>query len=198
VSGPLVSIIGPVGVGKTTLAGYLAEALPARLIEEDYRGNAFLADAYGGLEQARLPAQMFFLLSRAAQLDRRGPGGLAVSDYAFCQDAIFAARSLGGADLEAYARLAARVAPRVRSPDVLIHLDASEPTLLGRVARRGRPFERFLDAALLSYLRREYDRAVAAADCPVLAVDCEQCNLLDAAQRQVVLERLRGMLKGRE
>ena len=67
-SAALISIIGPPAVGKTTLAALLAAKLPAELIREDYAGNPFLADSYAGSEQARLPGQLYFLLSRVGQL----------------------------------------------------------------------------------------------------------------------------------
>ncbi|RKY23662.1 MAG: deoxynucleoside kinase, partial [Planctomycetota bacterium] len=37
----LISIIGPVAVGKTTLAECLAAQLPAEILYEDYAGNPF-------------------------------------------------------------------------------------------------------------------------------------------------------------
>lgn len=192
----LVSIIGPVGVGKTTLARLLAADLPARLIEEDYRGNPFLAEAYTGLAAARLPAQTFFLLSRAAQLDRRRLAGLAVSDYAFVQDAVFARRNLNETDLRFYRRLARAASRHVQPPDVLIHLDASERTLLGRVADRGRDFERRFDEPFLAYLRRQYRQAIRRARCPVLTVDCEQADVRDGPQRRRLIRQVKEALRG--
>lgn len=189
-SAVLVSIMGPVGVGKTTLARHLAAELPARLIEEDYQGNPFLEEAYAGVPDARSPAQAYFLLSRVKQLDRRGLDGLAVSDYAFRQDAIFAACNLAGQDLRAYRRLARVAGKYVQPPSVMIHLDAAEPTLLERMAARGRSFERNITAEFLSRLRQAYRRAAAQVRRPVLAVDCEQVNLIDPLRRAELLARL--------
>lgn len=181
----LVSIIGPPAVGKTTLARYLARALPAGLIREDYTGNPFLADSFKGVRKARLAAQVYFLLMRAGQLDaRRLSKGLFVSDYGFCQDRIFARCRLAGGELDIYDRLAERIAPMVCNPDVIIHLDASETTLLDRIARRGRTFEKSFNRRFLAGIRREHSCAVESAACRVISVNCDRQNLLDPKVRR--------------
>lgn len=192
-SAKLVSIIGPPAAGKTTLAEFLAEELPAGLIREDYAGNPFLADSYVGPEAAKLPGQLYFLLSRVKQLSESAwpAEGTFVSDYGFCQDRIYAERKLGRDDLRLYDRVARRVEGLVHPPDLLIALDASERTLLARIAGRGRDFERAMDAAFLADMRKAYRAAADGAAAPVLRVDGDRRDLRDAAVRAELAERIR-------
>lgn len=192
----LVSIIGPPAVGKTTLAEYLAAELPAEMIPEDYAGNPFVFDAYGGVAEARLPSQLYFLMSRVGQLSLLTwpQDGVRVTDYGFCQDRIFATATLSAEDLRVYDRTAGRLGRLVKQPDVLVHLDADEETLLARIAARGRAHERFITAEFLAGLRRSYAQAASEAACCAIAVDCRTVDLRDAACRSRLVEQVRSTL----
>ena len=178
----LISIIGPPAVGKTTLGESLAAQLPAKLIREDYAGNPFLADAYAGLSEAALPAQLYYLMSRIQQLSRSQlpREGLVVSDYGFCQDRIYARRQLSGEDWALYDGLARRLEALVHPPELMLYLDASPETLLRRIALRGRDFEKVIDKTFLESMRRAYNEFVAHADCEVTRIDSEAVDLRDA------------------
>jgi len=192
----LISIVGPPAVGKTTLAEALAAKLKAGLIREQYASNPFLAASYIGADASRLASQLYFLLSRVAQLSCSAwPGrGLYVSDYGFCQDPIYARLRLSDADFRSYEAVLKRLAGAVHPPDVLIHLDAAEATLLERIARRGRGYESAMTAEFLAAMRAAYDRAVAEMACPVLRIDCDGEDLLDAGRQAELIEKLRGAL----
>lgn len=192
----LVSVIGPVGVGKTTLGEWLAEALPASLIREDYEGNPFLAESYLGGGEALLPAQLYYLMSRVSQLARTSwPGeGIVVSDYGFCQDRLFAEMRLTAGEMSLYEQALDRLLPAVRPPDVLVCLDAGEATLLSRIASRGRSFEKGIDAAFLAAQRAAYQRVASTAECPVIRVDCDAEDLLQSGPRERLLAGLRETL----
>ena len=192
----LISIIGPPAAGKTTLAELLAQALPAELIREDYAGNPFLASSYLGDDRARLPGQLYFLLSRAKQLATPAmpANGFAVSDYGFCQDSLYARLRLNPADLETYWDIADRVAGIVHSPDLLIRLDASVESLLQRIAERGRSYESALTAELLTSIRRQYESLPAEAECPVIRVDTDRVDIRDSDHCHQIIEQLRDKL----
>jgi deoxyadenosine/deoxycytidine kinase len=194
----LISVIGPPAVGKTTLAERLAAELSAELLREDYAGNPFLADAYGGVAQARLPSQLYFLMSRVGQLSLLAwpAGGVRVTDYGFCQDRIFARATLSEDDWKVYERTAVHLGRLIKPPDVLIHLDADEATLLARMAARGRPHERFITAEFLSAMRRSYSQASEQVDCRVLRADAGRTDLRTAAACAPLVEQVRSALGG--
>ena len=185
----LISIVGPPAVGKTTLAELLAAELPAEIIYEDYRGNPFLADSYAGKAEAHLPAQVYYLMSRVKQLARSAwpASGLLVSDYGFCQDRIYAATKLRGDELHLYNRLADHVEGLVHEPDLMVHLDASEPTLLRRIAARGRDFERTITREFLASVREAFNKSCRAARCQTVRLDCDGA---DVRSRRVLSELL--------
>jgi deoxyadenosine/deoxycytidine kinase len=191
---PLVSVIGPPAVGKTTLAEALARALPAEVIYEDYAGNPFLAEAYLGRDDLRLPAQLYYLFSRVGQLamSRWPADGLRVSDYGFCQDRLYATAQLAGEELHVYDRVARQVESLVKPPDVLVLLDADEDTLLKRIAARGREFERTFTRQFLTRMRQAYRALPAAAGGDVIEIDCARTDVREDAA--AVAEKVREAL----
>jgi len=196
VSARLISVIGPPAVGKTTLAELLAGELPAALVREDYQGNPFLADAFAGVPEAGLPAQLCFLLSRVGQLSVTAwpAEGIVVSDYGFCQDRLFARMRLSDDQFAAYAETAGPLAGQVRPPDVLVHLDASEELLLRRVVDRGRDFEKAMTREFLGAMRAGYNDIVRGAVCPVIDVNCQELDVLDVCDRAGIVARIRAVL----
>lgn len=195
-SARLISIIGPPAAGKTTLATLLCRDLPAGLIREDWDHNPHLAESYAGGPEARLPGQLYFLRSRAAQLAASTwpPQGLYVSDYGFCQDRIFARQRLARADFETYESLAVPLERTVHAPDVLVYLDASCGELLARIAGRGRQFEHAMDRTFLEAMRREYRQAAGAAMCPVIEIDAGGEDFRQGPILASLVERVRNAL----
>lgn len=169
----LISIIGPPASGKTTLARTLCAQLGAELVKEDYAGNPFLADSYLGKDDARLPGQLYFLMSRVRQLAASAwpEEGLRISDYGFCQDRIFAKLKLSDEEFGAYEPLRARMEKLVRPPDLLIRLTAEPSALLARIAARGRQFERVMTAQFLAEIDALYAQAAGEALCRVVVID---------------------------
>lgn len=192
----LISIIGPVAVGKTTLADVLHRELPAEVLYEDYEGNPFLAESFQGFEELSLPSQLYFLITRIKQLSiATWPGeGLVVSDYGFCQDRMYAEIKLNDDDRLVYEHLCRQVEYLVTPPRVLVYLDASVETLKHRIDHRDRAFESAYTVDYLDRLRQAHFHIPTPPDCVKLSVDCERVDLLDPRQQVGLIEKIREAL----
>lgn len=169
----LISVAGAIGAGKTTLAGKLARALSARLLEEDISGNELLAAFYKNPQQYALPVQCQFLLSRFGQLrkDSWPSQGLAVTDYIFDKDPMFAALNLQGPQLQIYHGLWQAVKDLVRTPDVVLYLQADPDLLLQRIQERNRSFEHGITREYLQRVVDGYEALMAEyMTCPVIRI----------------------------
>ena len=186
---PLISIIGPPAAGKTTAAEWLADAMPARLIREDYDRNPFMASAYLGRTDLALASQLYFLFSRVGQLELADwpDEGAAVSDYGFCHDRIYAEQTLADADMAIYHRLSGQADGLVKPPDLVIYLRGPDELLLDRIARRGRGYERSFTPEFIRALQPAYERAAGEATCPVITIDVDAVDLrLDSAREELL------------
>lgn len=192
----LISIIGPVAVGKTTLATYLGGELPAEVLYEDFAGNPFLAESFTGFEEMALPSQLYFLMTRCKQLSSATwpAEGVAVTDYGFCQDRLYAELKLTDDDRLFYEHVCRQIEYIVQPPNIIIHLDASVDTLLDRIEQRGRSFEAAYSEDYLEQLRQGHHRLTFPPRCEVIHVDCDQVDLFDLAERVKLLRRLRELL----
>ena len=144
------AIEGVIGVGKTTLARLLQPAFQAALLLEVFEENPFLSNFYGDRARYAFQTQMFFLLSRYHQQRRGVPAMLEqsehlISDYTFEKDALFAAINLAGDELDMYYRIQEALAEKIPQPDLMVYLRASTPTLMERIARRDRAYERTME-----------------------------------------------------
>ena len=139
-----IAIDGPIGAGKTALAERLATRLDASLVREDQE-NPFLADFYADRPGAALQAQLFFLLNRHRQLvDRRQAdlfSQVAICDYIFEKDRIYAYLNLDDNELFIYQRLFDLLAQDVPTPDLVIYLQTPSEVLLKRLQSRTRDAE---------------------------------------------------------
>jgi len=176
-----IVVEGPIGVGKTSLARKLAETLSADLLLEEVFENPFLERFYRDGQSAALPAQMFFLFSRARQIeDLRQADMFAdvrVSDYLFAKDQLFAELNLSRDELHLYDKVVESLHVDAPVPDLVIYLQASVDSLQDRIARRGVPFERAIDRRYLEKLTEAYARFFHAYDDgPLLIVNASQID----------------------
>ncbi len=156
----LVSIAGPIAVGKTTLAERLAKILQAGVLHEPYNTNPFLPRVCAGVKELGLACQLYFLLHRSEQLN---PESLPLdrvflSDYVFDQELVYAERCLEGDQWEIYKDIFPRYAERVATPALVIYLEDSAANCLDRVHQRNRPYEQRITLDFIGALREDYER----------------------------------------
>lgn len=156
-----IAIDGPIGVGKSTLAGALAKRLGARLVLEEFTDNPFLAEFYRERQRVAFQTQVYFLIARYKQQDRIGQQDLfsqsIVSDYVFAKDRIFAYLNLTEHELQLYEKIYDLISPTVLKPDLVVYLQARPEILMQRLRKRGRDFEASIQMDYLEALMREYN-----------------------------------------
>jgi deoxyadenosine/deoxycytidine kinase len=136
-----LAIEGPIGVGKSALAERLAARVDATAILEDTE-NPFLGDFYQERAGAAFQTQLFFLLNRHRQLSGLRQTELfsqvAICDYLFEKDRIYAYLALNDNELFIYQRLYELLARDIPRPDLVVYLQAPTDVLIRRLKERGR------------------------------------------------------------
>lgn len=195
-----IAIEGCIGVGKTTLTRLLSEALQARSLFEIVEENPFLPEFYLDKETHAFKTQVFFLLSRFKQQEQLTQDDLfqkiAVADYLFNKDRIFAELTLSNSELSLYHSVFAALTQRIRTPDVVIYLHAPMGVILERIRQRGRAFEINIEQDYLEKLVAAYNRFFAEypdapGGAPTLIVDTEHLNFPEHdGDLEVILDAL--------
>ncbi len=81
---------------------------------------------------------------------------LVLADYTFPKDRIFAYLNLDDTDLRVYEKLYPVLENEVPKPDLVIYMQASVSTLMERIGRRARDFERNMEPDYLERLSEAY------------------------------------------
>ncbi|MBI4817893.1 MAG: deoxynucleoside kinase [Deltaproteobacteria bacterium] len=197
-----IAIEGPIGVGKTTLARYLAKQLGARTVLEDVDDNPFLAQFYADPKRFAFQTQMFFLLSRYQQQLGLHQEDLfqktTICDYIFQRDRIFAYLTLSEAELSLYERIYRLLDPRVPTPDLVVYLQARPDVIAERIRLRARLFERTVRQSYIDDLVRAYnDFFFHYKTTPLLVVNTSEIDLAEKESHlEGVLTQIMRMSKG--
>jgi deoxyadenosine/deoxycytidine kinase len=173
-----VVIEGPVGAGKSALAKVLAERWAMTPVFEHPEINPFLERFYRDPARHALAVQSQFLLQRSAHPSAGVPGStnqsLIVSDFLPQKDVIYARLNLDPEEFALYQRMAQRLAMPLRTPDLVIYLQASPETLFARIQKRSGGIESQISDAYLRALCDAYNQFFYHyTDAPLMTVNAE-------------------------
>jgi deoxyguanosine kinase len=177
-------IEGVIGAGKTSLSRMLSERLSAQLVLEEVEENPFLKDFYRDRARFAFQTQMHFLFSRyQQQRDLRQTDLFSeklIADYLFQKDRIFASLNLADRELALYERLVGWLELDVVKPDIVVYLQAHPDTLMERIARRNRPFEKDMDKDYIAKLNDAYNHYFFHyTDTPLLVVNTNAIDFVN-------------------
>jgi len=204
---PFITVEGPIGVGKTSLAKAISEHFQFHLLREIVDENPFLDKFYDDIEEWSFQTEMFFLCNRYKQLEDIEKHYLSqeksvVADYHILKNIVFAKRTLKDAQqFDKYLKIYDILTADMPRPNVIIYLNAGLDTLLSRIEKRGRDFEKKISPLYLKQLSLDYDEYMKAfeekhPDIPVLRFNGDE---VDFVQRQddleLILKQLETTLK---
>lgn len=169
-----IAVEGPIGVGKSSLARRLADHLGAEGLFESPDENPFLERFYADRAKHALATQLSFLVQRVRQLSPAGQlrlfEGTHVSDYLVDKDPLFAELNLSAEELDIYREMFRHMRPQLPAPDLVIYLQAPVETLMERIRRRGRSYEKRIDTTYLERLNSAYTEFFYHYDAAALVI----------------------------
>lgn len=193
----LLSVEGPIGVGKTSLTGILADELKLRGVYELSFRNPYLGRFYSDIERYSFPIQIEFLVNRFRQWKKiQNAEGDVVCDYFFYKDEIFAEMNLKGEDIKLYRRIYNFMVEHIKPPRYVIYLFTSPEVLMERIRKRGRDYESPIKYEYISRLCRYYREYMNRYTLsPVLKVDAETLDYVNRTDdREFILSEIRRFL----
>ncbi|MGA0024399.1 MAG: deoxynucleoside kinase [Burkholderiales bacterium] len=199
-----VVVEGPIGSGKTTLARRLADHLGAATLFEDPDANPFLPGFYRDAARYALPAQLFILFQCINQVRDLAQsdlfGRVTVADFMIEKDPLFAQLTLNDDELALYRQIFSHLKPQAPQPDLVIYLQAGAGTLVERVQRRAKSYEKTIPDEYLLRLADAYARFFHHyTGAPLLVVNSENLNFVDSpSDFDLLLRRINAMRGPRE
>ena len=156
-----IAVAGNIGAGKTTLTELLSKHYKWIPQFEDAVHNPYLNDFYEDMPRWSFNLQIYFLNGRLNQLLEIYSGTeTVIQDRTIYEDAHIFAPNLhdmglmSKRDYNNYFQFFQTLKRMVQPPDLLIYLQASVPTLVGQIQKRGREYE---ENIRLDYLKRLND-----------------------------------------
>lgn len=192
-----IIIEGVIGVGKTTLTQLMSERLNARLVQERYDQNPFLADFYKDPQRYAFQTELFFLLSRYRQQTEEFHqqdlfNRQIISDYHFAKNRIFSSITLDEREMKLYDMLYSLLTRDVPRPDLVVYLQSSTQRLMKNIRLRDRAMERTISPDYIDALVESYNHFFFRYDeSPLLIVNTTDIDFVRSpAQLDDLIERI--------
>ena len=177
-----IAFAGNIGAGKTTLTAMLSKHYRWIPQFEDVDHNPYLNDFYEDMPRWSFNLQIFFLNNRLNQLLEIHAGTeTVIQDRTIYEDAHIFAPNLhemglmSKRDYNNYFQFFQTLKRMVQPPDLLIYLQASVPTLVAQIQKRGREYEENIRLDYLKRLNDYYSKWIDGyKEGPLLIVDIDK------------------------
>jgi len=177
-----IAVAGNIGAGKTTLTELLSKHYKWIPQFEDVDHNPYLYDFYEDMPRWSFNLQVFFLNSRLTQLlEIQNGTETVIQDRTIYEDANIFAPNLHDMglmdkrDFTNYYTFFETLKSMVKPPDLLIYLNASVPTLVAQIQKRGREYEENIRLDYLKKLNEFYNKWIGEyKEGPLLIVDADK------------------------
>jgi len=196
-----IGIAGNIGVGKTTMTDIIARRFGWRAFYESVIDNPYLEDFYLEMKRWSFNLQVYFLSHRFRSHKQMTECDVAtVQDRTIYEDVEIFARNLyemgnmSQRDWDNYCALFEIMTSYLKKPDLIIYLRASVDTLLTRIKKRSRGFERDISPEYIYMLNLAYERWIKEEQKRnnVLIVETDQFDVFrDQDKLEEFLQKIR-------
>ena len=201
-----IAVAGNIGVGKSTLVKLLSEVLGWTPFYEPVTENPYLTDFYADMQTWAFHSQVYFLMRRLhihRQLMKMN--GSVIQDRSVYEDAeIFAhnlhrQNAISDRDYATYRELYQVLVEFLPPPDLVLYLRASVPTLLERISKRGRDYEKTISPEYLADLNTLYENWIEHfALCPILTIPCDNLDYVAKPRHlELIVDKVKEILIGK-
>lgn len=171
-------------MGKTSLARKLAERINAQELLEHTEDNPFLDKFYRDPKRYKFQIQMFFLMRRyqhSLDLDQLDLfKKTIVSDFLFDKDRIYAKANLDDSEFWLYDQLFRILKKRIKSPDLVVFLQAKTEVLINRIKKRNMDYERSINLKYLDQINQAFnDYFFHYTESPLLVVNASEIDFVN-------------------
>jgi deoxyadenosine/deoxycytidine kinase len=160
-----VVIAGNIGSGKTTLTKLLSKKLGWKAYYENVIDNPYLDDFYKDMSRWSFNLQVYFLVNRFKnQKEISELSSSCIQDRSIREDSdvftytLYKRGLLEERDYKIYCDLFSSLSSYLREPDLVIYLKTPVEILLRRIRKRGKVYEKKIDASYLQPLNDAYER----------------------------------------
>jgi len=202
-----ITVAGNIGAGKSTLVKLLSERLGWKPFYEPMANNPYLADFYKDMAKWSFHSQVFFLTHRLRVYQELAAWPASVIlDRSLYEDAeifaenLYVQKLMNERDHCTYQSLYQMVLNFLPTPDLVVYLRTSVPTLIARIHSRDRDFERNIDPAYLETLNIAYSKWIENFTlCPVLTVPSDDLNLVtNPKHMDLIVRKVQEKIAGKE
>lgn len=207
----VIILSGTIGAGKSALTSILAKELGTKPFYESVDNNPVLPLFYKDPEKYAFLLQVFFLNTRYTSIKKALSDDNNVLDRSIYEDSLFFQMNadMGRAtkeEVDTYYNLldnmlgSLNAIPK-KTPDLMVHIKVSYPTMLKRIQKRGRDYEQpSVDPtledyykSLLSYYETWYDNY---NESPKMMINGDKYDFVGSEQdRAEVLGQIKDKLK---
>ena len=188
-----IAIEGNIGVGKTTLAKFLANHFNGSLLLEEFAENKFLKLFYKTKDYA-FHSEMQFLLDRSLQMntffDQDHP--IVFSDFHIEKCLVFSKMNLSKSNYSIVENIHKSLFNNFPKPDMLIFLDSGIEHISKNIKSRNRDFEKDLGIEYLENLIKNYNFWLDKLKVPVIKIDAQSIHY---DNEKLLLKNLSSLLK---
>ena len=162
----LVAIVGGIGVGKTTVARQLNEAISdAYYLEEDVSENIFLPEFYSDMKRWAFHSRISTLAMMINNYTKINEADNSIIIMDRCVDELitfatlqYESGNMTNKEYTTYKTLYEGILKMEEPINLFIYCKCSEECSLSRIKSRNRPFEQEIDIDYLKKINQQYDR----------------------------------------